>query len=72
MESEAALFFFFFFNNLFICFGYAGSLLLLYSSCSEQGHSLVAVPGLLTAEASLVAEPRVLGRRASGVAAPGL
>ena len=36
------------------------------------GRSLVAGRGLLTVVASLVAEPRVLGRRASGVVALGL
>ena len=48
------------FENYFI-FGLAGSLLLqrLFSSCGDWGHSLIAVCGLLTAEASLLVENRL-------------
>ena len=48
-----------FFKNLFVYLGHAGSLLLHmgFLFCREWGLLFIAVPGLLIAVASLVAEP---------------
>ena len=60
--------------RILICFGCAGSLLLirLFSSCSEWGLLFVTVPGLLTAVASPVAEHGLQDMWASIVAECGL
>ena len=63
-----------YFYNFIDLFDCAGSSLLgrLFSSCNEQGYSLVAVPRLLIAVASLAGEHRLWSAGASVVAAPGL
>ena len=64
----------FFINFIKNFFGHAGSLLLhgFFSSCGKWGYSIVAVPRLLFAVASFVAEHGLQGAWASVVVACGL
>ena len=60
-DRTCFLFFLFIFILIFGCSG-SSLLLRLFSSCGEQGYSLVSACGLPTAVASLVTEHQALGK----------